>query len=118
MTITPENIGRRLAQAREAVGLSQVQVADYLSVSRPSVLSLEQGHRPIDWPTLHRLMDLYGVDVSWLVSDAKPTAPALDDGVAGYAPDLSTRDWEMVSKVRRFAMNLNDLNQLLGVEDE
>lgn len=118
MTMTPENIGCRLAQAREAVGLSQVQVADYLSVSRPSVLSLEQGRRPIDWPTLHRLMDLYGIDVSWLVSDAKPTAPTLGDGVAGNAPDLSTRDWEMVSKVKRIAMNLNDLNQLLGTEGE
>ena len=118
MTMTPENIGCRLAQAREAVGLSQVQVADYLSVSRPSILSLEQGRRPIDWPTLHRLMDLYGIDVSWLVSDAKSPTHALDDGVAGNAPDLSTRDWEMVSKVKRIAMNLNDLNQLLGTEGE
>ena len=118
MAITPEDLGHRLTQAREAAGLSQIQVANYLSVSRQSVSSLEQGHRPIDLPTLHRLMELYGVSLSWLVGDAKPTASTLRDGVAGYAPDLSTRDWKTISGVRRIAMNLNDLNQLLGVEDE
>lgn len=116
VTLTREGIGRRLARAREAAGLSQIQVAEYLSVNRESVSYVENGHRPIDLPTLHRLTDLYGVSLSWFLDeDESPDepVPALVDGIAFRAHDLSARDWETVSWVKRIAMNLDDLNHIL-----
>lgn len=121
MAMTREGIGRRLAQAREAASLSQTQVAEYLSMNRESVSYVEHGHRPVDLPTLHRLTDLYGVSLSWLLGeDEAPdeTVPALVDGIAFRTHDLSTRDWETVSWVKRIAMNLNDLNQILDAGGE
>ena len=43
MTVTTETLGRRLAEAREAAGLTQAQVGASLQVSREWVSSLEQG---------------------------------------------------------------------------
>lgn len=121
MALTREGIGRRLAQAREGAGLSQIQVAEYLSMNRESVSYVENGHRPVDLPTLHRLTDLYGVSLSWILGeDESPdeTVPSLVDGIAFRAHDLSARDWETVSWVKRIAMNLNDLNQILDAGGE
>ena len=43
MTVTTETLGRRLAEAREAAGLTQAQVGASLKVLREWVSSLEQG---------------------------------------------------------------------------
>ncbi len=116
MALTREEIGRRLAKAREAAGLSQIQVAEYLSMNRESVSYVEHGHRPVDLPTLHRLTDLYGVTLSWILGeDESPddTVSPVVNGIAFRAHDFSARDWETMSWVKRIAMNLNDLNQIL-----
>lgn len=117
MALTKEDIGYRLARARETAGLSQVQVAEYLSTNRESVSSLEHGHRSIDLPTLHRLTDLYGIHLAWILGeDDSPveTEPALVNPLAVCAHDLSASDWKTVSWVQRIAMNLNDLNSILN----
>lgn len=117
MTLTREDIGRRLARARQAAGLSQSQVAEYLSVNREAIASMENGHRPLDLPTLHRLTDLYGVSLSSFLSDDEPV-PDHVDGMAFCAHALSARDWETVSWVKRIAMNLDDLHQMLDAEGD
>jgi len=121
VTMTRECLGHRLAQAREAAHLSRTQVANSLAMTRESVSSVEHGHQPVDLPTLHRLTDLYGVSLSWLLGeDQAPdeTVPALVDGIAFCTHDLSPRDWETVNWVRRIAMNLSDLHQMLDVGEE
>lgn len=119
MALTRKEIGYRLAQARKATRLSQTLVAEYLSINRESVSGMENGRRPVNLPTLHRLADLYDVSLSWMLSEealSDETTPDLVKHLASRARDLSAKDWETVSGMKRIAMNLNDLNQMLADE--
>ena len=55
-----EDLGKRLRQARQAVHLSQDQVAEALGKSRSFVALVETGRRPIDSIALSALALLYG----------------------------------------------------------
>lgn len=87
-----ERLGRRLAQAREALDLTQVEVAERIGVSRTPIQSIERGD-PRAKPT--GTMRGYARVVGWrdgsleavlageeptLEADARPvSAPAVDD---------------------------------------
>jgi transcriptional regulator with XRE-family HTH domain len=54
---------------RSRRGLSQEEVATYLKISRPLISYYESGEREIPLPQLEKLSDLYGVEVSDLMSN-------------------------------------------------
>ena len=47
MAIDQIELGRRIRQARESCGMTQDEVAEKLGVSRPIVVQIEQGKRPV-----------------------------------------------------------------------
>jgi len=61
-----EEIGTRLRTARELAGLSQAQVANMLSLHRPSVSEMEAGRRRVSAEELTKLAAIYDVNLSWL----------------------------------------------------
>lgn len=60
-----QELARRLRRAREAIGLTQDEVAERLQVNRVQVSRWENGVRPRD-DALQQLADLYEVTVEWL----------------------------------------------------
>jgi transcriptional regulator with XRE-family HTH domain len=68
-------IGSRLRMARELAGLSQEQVAEMLSMRRPSISEIESGRRKVSADELVKLSEVYDVRVSWLMGadDAEKT---------------------------------------------
>ncbi|MBC7362517.1 MAG: helix-turn-helix domain-containing protein [Candidatus Aminicenantes bacterium] len=60
MTITQEDLARRLRQARESAGLSQEKVASALHLSRPAIAQIEAGKRKVSSIELVTLARLYG----------------------------------------------------------
>jgi transcriptional regulator with XRE-family HTH domain len=62
------DLGQRLRQAREFVGLSQDEVANTLGVSRPAVTNIESGQRKVEAIELNRLATLYGTTVDFLLT--------------------------------------------------
>lgn len=60
MTITAQELGRRLREARERVGLTQEEVARKLGIPRTAVALLEAGKRKVSGLELARLAFLYG----------------------------------------------------------
>ena len=54
-----ETLGMRLKEAREAIGLPQVAVADHLSIPRASVSDIETGRRRVTFLELKQLAALY-----------------------------------------------------------
>ena len=66
-------LGRRLREAREYVGLSQEEVAFALSVSRPAVVHIESGARKVEALELNKLGELYGRAVDYLLTGDAPT---------------------------------------------
>ena len=64
------DVGRLLAEAREAAGLSQLQVARLLDVPQSSIAKLELGQRQLRFVEGLRLAALYGVLPSALAPNA------------------------------------------------
>ena len=119
MALSRTELGRRLARARDAAGLTQVQVGEYLKVPREWVSYIEHGRRQIEIPMLQQLADLYGIDVSQFFEEPSNTDfdPTVAVVAAFRADDINERDLKTVSWLKRFAMNLNDLNRLLEKDD-
>lgn len=65
----PELLGRRLREAREALGLPQSAVADHLDIPRPSVSDIEAGRRRVSFLELKRLAALYRRPLSFFAGD-------------------------------------------------
>ncbi|EQD30852.1 transcriptional regulator, XRE family, partial [mine drainage metagenome] len=59
MPITQQELGRRLKTAREAIGLTQDDVAARLDVSRSAIAQMELGNRAVSSLELDRLAHIY-----------------------------------------------------------
>ncbi len=93
-------LGRRLREAREYVGLSQEDVAFALSVSRPAVGYIESGARKVEAFELNKLSVLYGRSVDYLLTG---TAPAEDARVAFLARATKGMSDSDLNELARFA---------------
>ncbi len=70
--LTQRELGQRLKSAREAIGLTQQQVADHVALTRVAISQIESGQRTVSSLELMRLSRLYERDmVSFL--EEKPT---------------------------------------------
>lgn len=113
MALTYEAIGQRLKTARDNLGLSQHQVADYLKVNREYISYYETGKRPIDTLTLSKLANLYGYSLSYfLCLDDLTSKPLVS--AAFRAQDLSPGDLNTIAWVKKFTSNLSLINKMLG----
>lgn len=63
MTLSPKarHLGAELRALRELAGLDQAEVAPRLSISRPSLSRIENGHRPASPEETSALLAVYGV---------------------------------------------------------
>jgi Zn-dependent peptidase ImmA (M78 family)/DNA-binding XRE family transcriptional regulator len=64
---TRNGLATRLKAARDEIGLTQQQAADWLGVRRPAIAEMETGARALKSDELVRLAALYGRSLSWLV---------------------------------------------------
>lgn len=63
-TLTPQEIGRRLKVARVNTGIRQDRAAEVIGLSRPSMVSIENGFRTVRIDELQKLSKLYGVSAN------------------------------------------------------
>lgn len=75
MTMTPQDLGQRLQEARQAAGLTQMAVAEHLGMPRSAVAEVEAGRRNVTGLELDRLAHLYGRSAAELL---EPRALAPD----------------------------------------
>jgi len=69
MPIDQLELGRRIREAREACAMTQEEVADKLGVSRPVIVLVEQGKRPVSGLELHTLAYLFARDIREFLAD-------------------------------------------------
>ncbi len=116
MTVTPEELGQRLREARERAGLTQEEVARQLGIPRTAVALFEAGKRKVSGLELARLAFLYGRSpADFFATDF--TA----DGVSVLLRALpaAETDVETQKAIRRgvaLAREVLRLEDLLGVE--
>lgn len=60
-------VGRRLREAREALGLTQAAVAGMANLDRNRIIRYENGHTEASLDALQRLAQVYGLPLSWFV---------------------------------------------------
>src|SRR5579885_2491734 len=65
--LSAQEIGRRLRLAREAAGVKQDEAAQAIEVSRPTLVSIEQGVRRVRIQELQTLAHKYGTSVNALL---------------------------------------------------
>jgi len=117
MTITPQDLGRRLRQAREARGLTQEEVAEHLGVPRSSVAQMEAGNRSVGGLELDALARLYGRDIREFVSETFRVEDSLQTLYRAH-PELPVEQ-EMEDALRdglALAREVTNLEGLLGIK--
>ena len=99
--IEQQQLGARLRESREYIGLLQEDVAKALGIPRASVSALEAGKRRVTSLELRRLARLYRRPVVWLLGEEAPevdsSAPLLRATAA-----LSEGDKEQVLRFAEF----------------
>ncbi len=95
------DIGARLREAREYVGLLQEHVADALAIPRASVSAMETGKRRVTSLELRRLARLYRRSVAWILADDEPAAE-MQGTLFRTAAALSEVDREQVLRFAQF----------------
>ena len=70
--IEQQQLGSRLRESREYIGLLQEDVAKALGIPRASVSALEAGKRRVTSLELRRLARLYRRPVGWLLGEEEP----------------------------------------------
>src|SRR5437588_1461460 len=79
-SINPVELAKRLADARRSRNLSQEEVARHLGLSRPTVVAIEKGTRPLKSSEVVALAELFGRSVHELL-----TRP---ESVSAFAPQF------------------------------
>ena len=95
-------LGDRLRRVRRYLGLSQLEVAQYLKVPRSALSHIENGRRGLDALELKRLAGLYQYPVSYFTGGFNPAEGLGEvlEPLLQTTAGLSRRDRE---EVRRFA---------------
>ena len=75
--LTQRELGQRLKSAREAIGLTQQQVADQVELTRVAISQIESGHRTISSIELMHLSRLYGRDMASFLEERPVEKDAL-----------------------------------------
>ena len=98
-----ETLGMRLKEAREAIGLPQVAVADHLSIPRASVSDIETGRRRVTFLELKQLAALYRRPYSYFSGDEEDIAvEATEHALYRTASELSEDDRQQVLRFAQF----------------
>ena len=100
--LDPTELGRRLREAREYLGLSQEQVADYLGIPRPSVSTIEAGKRGISFQEIKRLAELYRRPLSFFSDEEPIETDETADALFRTAQEPSSADREQVLRFAQF----------------
>ena len=121
MATRAKQIGEVLRTARRSRGLTQVDIAPTLGVSRSTVAQMENGKRAVRAEDIDRLALLYGCSTSELLSSADPIATPREDAVLyelfAALPELQEDEkHDSFARVLRVARMLTSVESTLGFE--
>ena len=117
MPITQHELGQRLKAAREAVALTQDEVAARLDLSRSAIAQIELGNRAVSSLELDQLAHLYGRDIRELLADGFREEDAL---VALFRANADLADHAETAGALRHCLSLGremtNLERLVGLD--
>ena len=72
MVTSIDELGTRIAEARQRAGLTQKQCADEMGLNRSSLAKIETGTRRVTVLELERFADLFDMRMEWFLENAPP----------------------------------------------
>lgn len=109
--MTWREVGQRIREVRERLGLTQDTVARHLGVTRPVVSNIEQGKRPLTLEELDKLADLFGYSPSYFLQGEPDDAVA----VLFRARELDEEDLAKLSWLHGFLRDFWEIRNRKGV---
>ncbi|MGH3829460.1 MAG: helix-turn-helix domain-containing protein [Pseudonocardiaceae bacterium] len=100
--IDRNSLGERLRAAREYLGLSQSDVAEFLGLSRPAVTNMETGNRKVSADELARLARLYHRPYEYFMGEASMEEDITTAALYRATRDLSDHDRDQVLRFAQF----------------
>ena len=85
-------LGKRLKEAREYVGITQEDAAAHLKVRRSAISEMEAGKRGVGALEMKGLATLYERPTSWFTGEVQPSVPEDVAYLARTVSDLSEND--------------------------
>ncbi|MBQ6519925.1 MAG: helix-turn-helix transcriptional regulator [Anaerolineaceae bacterium] len=107
--------GKRLEQIRDAVGISQLQMASYLGVTQSFISRCEKGERQFSVDALEKICNLYGCTLQELESD-KEIKPQFM--FAFRANLLCDTDIEAIASINKIIINMEEMTTILEDYDK
>lgn len=104
------NVGNKIKDLRLAAGLSQKQVAEYLSVDQSQISKIENGERDLSVSMIKNLSDLFCCPVAAIVYDDAEN-PSV--GVAFRSGKSTVEDLKALAKFNRIVLNQMEMVDLL-----
>lgn len=102
-------LSQRLREAREKSGLKQIEASKLLGISNGTLSGYEREYRDPDTDTLHKMAELYGVSVDWLLGKSMSSstkATSLPEPMSEQ-DTLMFRNWKrMTEEEKQEALNV------------
>jgi Zn-dependent peptidase ImmA (M78 family)/transcriptional regulator with XRE-family HTH domain len=105
-----EEVGARVALARERAGFTQQRLGDQLGLHRTAVTRIELGQRQLDALELSQIAEALGRSVEWFLTEPPPAIASHRDGVSDDADVLRLE--EQLENVGRDVELLIDVGTL------
>lgn len=78
------SIGNRIETLRKSIGMSQQRLAELLSISRPTVSQIENGHRKVSAEELKKIADIFNTSSDSLLNPHKSPSVSIRENRAVY----------------------------------
>jgi len=117
MTVTQEELGRRIREAREACRMTQDDAAKHIGVSRPTFVQIEAGKRSVSSLELDKLAYLFGRDIREFVANEfqqEDSLTALFRAQASVAGEPKVLD--KLRECMALGRELTNLERLVGID--
>jgi transcriptional regulator with XRE-family HTH domain len=90
--------GDRIAYLREKSGLTQVELANKLEISRASLSHYETSRREPDYETINRIAGFFKVSIDYLLGRSDQPDTVLDSDVRDFVDHLELSDDKILEK--------------------
>lgn len=104
-------LGKRLKEAREYVGITQEEAANHLNVRRSAISEMEAGKRGVGALEMKSLAALYERPTSWFTGEIEQHVPEDVAFLARTVSDLSENDREELASFAEFLRSRSKVNK-------
>lgn len=106
-----KNLGKRIQHFREKVGISQKEVAEYLSLDQSMISKMENGERKITLDVVEKLSSLFCCSSDYLLFGKEDESNCC---ISFRTLSLNPDDLKSLSIINKIVLNQLEIDKMLG----